>query len=503
MRVVLINPGNDLKQMFGRYAAAMQPVVPAGLAYLAACVRQAGHQVWIFDQYKTTETPEALASRVAALRPDVVGLSVLTPAANVATRLSQLLRQQLKTVRIVWGNIHARVFAQEILEAHIADAVIHQEGEESLVEYVAAVEARTEPVAVLGVSYRASDGTLFHNAARPVVEDLDKLPYPAYDLLDLNRYIAPPMLSWMEPILPVQASRGCPFTCHYCTQENLPKGFRGRSLEAVVDEMEFHHKKFGVRFMGFLDANFPWNRSSALEFAELYMKRGMHKKVQWITETRVDLIDDETMGALARAGMRLIMFGFESGTQSMLDSYNKRVRLGASFTAMEAARKHKVAVLGLFMLGMPGETRESARSTIDLAIELNPDFAKFNLAVPYPGSEFFEKWRADIRRKGGTIDFTRFSSWLDKASAGELLYVPEGMTGAELIAIRDKGMRDFYLRPRFIARHLTRGTLGFEGAARGVSIFVSGWAKSEARAALSSAMPPQLLSAVKELRGES
>lgn len=503
MRLVLINPGNDLKQMFGRYAAAMQPVVPAGLAYLAACARQAGHRVWIFDQYKTTETPDALARRVAALQPDVVGFSVLTPAANVATRLSQLIRGHCPKVKLIWGNIHARVFAQEVLEAHITDAVVHQEGEFTLVEYMAALQSGTEPTAVLGLSYRASDGTVFHNAPRPVVENLDALPYPAYDLLDLNRYVAPPMLSWMEPILPVQASRGCPFTCHYCTQENLPKGFRGRSLEAVVDEMEFHHKKFGVRFMGFLDANFPWNRSSALEFAELYMKRGMHKKVQWITETRVDLIDDETMGALARAGMRLIMFGFESGTQAMLDSYNKRVKLSASFNAMDAARKHNVAVLGLFMLGMPGETRESARATIDLAIELNPDFAKFNLAVPYPGSEFFETWRRDIRAKGGTIDFTRFSSWLDKASAGELLFVPEGMTGAELIAIRDKGMRDFYLRPRFIARHLTKGTLGFEGAARGMSIFVSGWAKSEARAALNKAVPPQLLSAVKELTGPS
>jgi radical SAM superfamily enzyme YgiQ (UPF0313 family) len=314
-----------------------------------------------------------------------------------------------------------------------------------------------------------------------VIEDLDALPYPAYDLLDLKRYVAPPMLGWMEPILPVQASRGCPFTCHYCTQENLPKGFRGRRIEAVVDEMEFHHKTFGTRYFGFLDANFPWNRSSALEFADAYMRRGLHRKARWMTETRVDLIDDETMGALARAGLKLIMFGFESGTQYMLDSYNKRVKLETAFKAMEAAKKHGVAVLGLFMLGMPGETRASAEATVQLAIDLDPDFAKFNLAVPYPGSEFFEAWR---REREGGIDFTKFSSWLDRAAAGELLYVPEGMTGAELIDIRDRGMRAFYLRPKFILRHFVRGTLGAKGAARGVSIFVTGRAKSELRSLL-------------------
>lgn len=482
MRVALINPGNDLKQMFGRYAAAMQPVVPAGLAYLASSLRQHEHRVWIFDQYKTPETSTDLAARIAKLEPDIIGLSVLTPAANVAQTLTLELRRLLPKVKVVWGNIHAKVFADDILMSGLADAIVQQEGEETLVEYARCVQEGIEPHGVLGLSFRARDGSILHNRARPVIADLDKLPYPAYDLLDLKRYVAPPMLSWMEPILPVQASRGCPFTCHYCTQENLPKGFRGRSLEAVVDEMEFHHKKFGIRFMGFLDANFPWNRSSALEFAELYMRRGMHKKVQWITETRVDLIDDETMGALAKAGMRLIMFGFESGTQAMLDSYNKRVKLGASHTAMEAARKHNVAVLGLFMLGMPGETRESARATIDLAIELNPDFAKFNLAVPYPGSEFFERWRSDYQRTHkGPIDFNKFSSWLDKTAAGELLWVPEGMTGEELVALRDQGMRDFYLRPRFIARHMRKGTLGVTGAARGLSIFVSGWAKSEGR----------------------
>jgi len=481
MRVILINPGNDLRRMFGRYAAAMQPVAPAGIAYIAASLRQANHQVSIIDQYKTPETTEALAARVAAERPDVVGLSVLTPVAQVAERLVLHIRQHSPKTRIVWGNIHARVFAEDILRANLADAIVHQEGEETLVDYVARLEAGVDPTDVLGLSYRDGDGQPQHNPARPLIQDLDALPLPAYDLIDVKRYVAPPMLGWMEPILPVQASRGCPFTCHYCTQENLPRGFRARSMEAVVDEMAFHHRKFGMRYMGFLDANFPYNRSSALEFAELYRKRGLHKKMKWITETRVDLIDDETMGVLARAGMKLIMFGFESGTQYMLDSYDKRVTLEKAFRAMEAAKKHKVAVLGLFMLGMPGETVASAEATIQMAIDLDPDFAKFNLAVPYPGSEFFEEWR---QKHPGPMDFDKFSSWLDKASAGGLLFVPEGMSGQTLVGLRDRGMRAFYLRPRFILRHFKRGTLGVRGASRGVSVFVSGWAKSEGRAML-------------------
>ena len=477
MRVLLINPGNDLKQMFGRYAAAMQPVVPAGLAYLAACVRRAGHDVDLIDHYKSPEPYEELVERIVRFAPDVVGLSVLTPAARQAERLTRDLRERLPDAHMVWGNIHARVFADDLLTSGLVDAVIHHEGEETLVDYLHHLDAGRPLSGVEGLSFR--DGSrAVHNPLRSVLPDLDKLPLPAYDLLTIERYVAPPMLGWMEPILPVQASRGCPFTCHYCTQENMPKGFRGRSPKAVVDEMAFHHERFGVRYMGFLDANFPYNRSSAYEFADEFMSRGLHRRMQWMTETRVDLIDDDLMGTLAAAGMRLIMFGFESGTQTMLDSYDKRVRLETAFAAMRAARKHKVAVLGLFMLGMPGETKESAEATIRFAIDLDPDFAKFNLAVPYPGSEFFENWR---RTFSGELDFSRFSSWLDKAAAGDLLYVPEGMTGEELIAIRDKGMRAFYLRPRFVLRHLRNRTLGLEGAKRGISVFVSGWARSEGR----------------------
>jgi len=149
---------------------------------------------------------------------------------------------------------------------------------------------------------------------------------------------------------------------------------------------------------------------------------------------------------------------------------------------MLLCKKYGVAVLGLFMIGMPGETEKSARETFRFAKELDPDFAKFNIAVPYPGSEFFETWRAGHE---GPMDWEKFSSWLDLASAGELLFTPEGMSSAQLVSLRDEGMRQFYLRPRFIARHLYQGTLGLTGVSRGMKVFVGGRLKSSVQRRLS------------------
>ena len=478
MRVALVNPGNDLRKMFGMYAAAMTPVVPQGLCYVASSLERAGHTVRIDDQYATHEPVDALARRLVLWGARVVGVSVLTPAARWAENLSVALRQLDPGIFIIWGNIHARVFCDDVLNLGFADAVGHFEGELTTVDLVAALGEGRELHGVKGISWRDRHGDLHHNPARELVEDLDTLPYPAYHLLDIPRYIAPPMLSFMEPILAVQASRGCPFTCHYCTQENLPKGIRTRTMESVVDEIEYYHRRFQVKAVGFMDANFPYRKEQALEFAELFMKRGLHKKIFWITETRVDLIDDETMKALRAAGLRLIMYGFESGTQAMLDSYNKRVKLDSAMTAMQVAKRHGVAVLGLFMLGMPGETPESARETVAFAKKLDPDFAKFNLAVPYPGSEFFERWRGE---HPGPLEWEKFSSWLDRSAAGELLYVPQTMTGEELMTIRDEGMRSFYLRPWFIARHIAKGTMQAPSVSRALGIFVVGRAREAAR----------------------
>lgn len=468
-KAVLINPNSMIGSYEGRLGKFVLPVPPAGIAYLGAVLEREGWDVRLIDQYATKESNEALVDSVARDRPDLVGLSILTPAMKNAERLIRGLREKAPEAKIVLGNTHATVFARELCEAGLADACVRGEGEATLADLAGRLARGASLEGCLGLTWR--DGDAVHESPdRPLIENLGDLPYPAWRLLDINLYPAAPLIALREIALPVQASRGCPYQCTFCGQESIYRKVRYRDDEAVLDEIEFLHETFGVNHVGFIDAYFPIDVEQGIRYCEALMRRGLHKRMRWTTETRVDKVSRELLRLMKRSGCNLIMYGFEVGDQAILDGIQKGFTIDQANAAMRWTKEADILTLGLFMMGNPGESRETAMKTIRWAKKLDCDIAKFNLAVPLPGSTFYEMVKHRLGEAGLTHP-EKFTSWYDwSKQAGDLIFTPDGMSSAELAGLQKRAMLEFYLRPKLILRHLARGSIS------PVHLVQGGWA---------------------------
>jgi radical SAM superfamily enzyme YgiQ (UPF0313 family) len=479
MKVVLIVPGSKAGVTNPRYRELFPHLLPMSIAYLGAVLEKTGAKVLLIDQIARRMTNADLAAFLKHEAPDVIGFSLLTTTVSNVLAAVALIRKEVPKARIVMGNHHASLFAEDLLKNHAADIIVRGEGEATLVELVEALGEGRSLAGIKGISYRKGKQVV-HNPPRAVIPDLDSLPYPAWHLVDLfdRKYMELPLIGVYSTPLPVMASRGCPFHCVFCSQDTQYKKVRLRQAVKVVDEVEYHVERYGFEWFGFNDAYFPWTKKQGFEFADELIRRGLNQKVRWITESRVDMVDDELMMRLAESGLSVIFFGFESGNQQVLDRCGKRTTLEQARRAARAARKAGVIVVGFFMLGLPGDTAATCRQTVDFAIELDCDFAKFAVTVPYPGSPLYEQQKHRI----DTSQFEKFTSWYNWASGDEeLLSAPEGMTVEELLAIQREGMLKFYARPSQVLRHLRRGTLSPKHMAYGAYVLTEGVVRNVAR----------------------
>ncbi|MCK9431357.1 MAG: radical SAM protein [Candidatus Omnitrophica bacterium] len=455
MRILLINPSSELNIEAGKYRRFVSPLPPSGLAYIGAVLEAGGFEVFIEDQFASQISNQQLLEKVKAIAPQVVGFSCLTTAMNNVGFLVGQIRKRHKDVKIILGNIHPTLFAREVLERAGADIAVRGEGEYSMLETACALRDGKPLEGIRGISFKKA-GEVVQNPDRELIRDLKVLPYPAWHLFDLSLYMNFTVIGvYNQTILPVQASRGCPYRCYFCSQDKVYPVTRYRQVKDVVDEIEFLADKFGVRNFGFNDAYFPFSVKHGMEFCEELMRRGLHKKMKWITETRVDKVSLELLVKMKEAGLRLILYGFESGNQRILDLINKAATLEQAREAAAMTKKAGIFISGLFILGLPGETRQTCLDTIRFAKEIDPEIAKFNIAVPFPGSRFFEDQKEKL---GGSAEYRKFSSWYDFYSAkGNLIYSPDSIGSEELRNLQRKAMFEFYLRPAKVWRHLTGG----------------------------------------------
>lgn len=443
MRVLLINPKSVLVEKSKIYRRFTSCVLPSGLAYLASHLKKDNVEVVIEDQFASNISDRQLCSRIKAFCPDIVGFSCLTSAMSKVESLVREIRTFSPGTRIVMGNIHPTLFADEMLRSRMADIVVRGEGELTLRETVSVLAAQGDLRQVPGISFRSGEEIL-HNPSREAIA-LDDLLFPAWELFDLRYYKDYPLLSvYNTVIFPVQGSRGCPFKCIFCSQDKMYGTPRYRSTENIMQEIEFMHGRFGVNFFGFNDAFFPHSVKQGFEFCDAVIKSKLHKKIRWLTETRVDMVSLDLLKKMKEAGLELIMYGFEVGNQKVLDSVEKRATLNQARKAMELTRKANIRSLGLFILGLPGETRETCVETINFAREINPDMAKFNLAVPFPGSALFETYNKNINCRENSDKFTSWYDWADLG--GDVIYSPDKLTSQELVALQRKAMFKFYVR---------------------------------------------------------
>jgi radical SAM superfamily enzyme YgiQ (UPF0313 family) len=432
----------------GWFAPLMEPAPSIGLARLAAIARRAGWDVAAVDAYSERLSEAACVERIAAARPDVVGLTVLTASALYAERVAQAIRQRLPAARLVMGNVHAGFFAEDYVARGLADAVVDGEGENAFPALLAAWAVGAPPREVPGVVWR-ENGAAHRNAPAERFVDLDALPRPAWEIFPCHLYGMLPFVTMGKPALMVEGSRGCPFNCRFCCLKHLGRGYRARGVEDIVEEFTWLARDHHVRQIAFADALFPLTEEQGLAFCEALGRRRLSGFV-WVTETRADLMTDRLAAAMKAAGCARVLFGIESGSQKSLDGADKRLTVEAARRAVEACRRHGVQTAGFFMLGFPGEGEADMAATQQLSRSLPLDIAKFNLVIPYPGAELYDETVADGRlRHRNWEDYSCYVADPDRLPA----WLPEPPP-ARLLEIQREATRRFYLRLSMVLRHL-------------------------------------------------
>lgn len=449
--VVLVNPACDMESAVGSFKEIYSLMPPINLAYLAAVLEQRGLQVGILDEAAERLSHEAIADRIRQSGIRVVGIPSLTQAAPRAERLARLIRERVPEAIIVFGNLHASFFCEHYLRAHLADVVVHGEGEETLAELVPVLLSGKSLHQVRGISF-LEEGRIVRTEDRPYLNNLDAVPFPAWHRFPLRAYELFSFARVKTPGTLILGSRGCPYDCSFCSLMIMGTKRRKRSVESLVAEFEWLHETFGYRQISFIDPIFPISKKEGFAFCDLMQKRGLHRKVVWTTETRVDLVSPELLHAMREAGCRRVMFGFEAGDDVTLANIKQKVTVSRAAQAARWTRAAGMEVIGFFMVGIPGETRESAEKTIRFACELPVDFAKFNVFVPYPGTRDYAKLKSEGVLEG--VRWEQYTSYPTPKNPPS--YVPDDFTAQELMRLQREAVRRFYLRPRFIARHLFR-----------------------------------------------
>ncbi|MHB9154082.1 MAG: B12-binding domain-containing radical SAM protein [Endomicrobiales bacterium] len=470
MRIVLVNPPDDLEEMLGEGKVFVQKYEPLGLLSIAAVAREKGCDVHVVDAFAEELSHSRLQARIQELKPDIVGITTLTCSGAAVFALGQWIKQTMPQAVVVLGNVHAAAFAREYLENGCADAVVNGEGEYAFLHIIEQVRKKRPLAGIRGVSCRGVSGEVFVSRDHCFIEDLDRLPPPARDLVPRDRYNLGPISNQLfvggkgTVVRTMVTSRGCPNRCRFCAV-NHQNPQRFISVTKVADEMEFLVKEYGVSYVYFEDSLFIADKARVMDLCREIRKREI--PAQWGVQGHVNYITPDIVNAMADAGCYDMALGIESGVQRLLDTVDKNIRLERVIDEVAVIKKHSpILVEGLFILGLPGETYADSLETIRFARSLDIDMAQFSILVPYPGSPLFEELRSRGAvdtgvREDGRVDtsaWKRYSAYV-AFSGQKPIWTTPGLTADQLIRLQKKAQRDFYLRPSMIRKNLRRITL--------------------------------------------
>lgn len=404
-----------------------------GFVYIAGSLRAAGYDPEVYDAMSLRHTYEDIEKRIMERRPDVVATTAFTAEIADALKVLKLAKQVNPEIVTVIGNVHPTFCYEEILtESHdYVDFIVRGEGEETMVELMDALSCNGDPFKVDGLAfYRETKAVI--TGDRGFIKDLDRLPL-AWDLIDWPVYTYKPMKDSVLAI--VSSSRGCSQQCSFCSQQLFwQRRWRGRSAENFIAELEHLRSAYGVNVVMISDETPTLSRKRWERILDLKMERGLDTKI--LLETRVNdiLRDEDIMWKYKEAGVDHIYVGVESGSQATLDIFKKNIKAAESKKALDLINGEDIVSETSFVLGMPDETKESIRNTVELAKHYNPDMAFFIAIAPWPYSEIYPELEPYIE----SYDYSKYN-------LVEPVIKPKNMTLKEVAKELGRASMDFYM----------------------------------------------------------
>ncbi|MAE72282.1 MAG: hypothetical protein CME06_17670 [Gemmatimonadetes bacterium] len=446
MRALLVNPS----QLRAYGVRLSTPYPPLGLLYIAAVLRRAGVEPTFIDADLAGR--QGVAGAFATLNPDLVALTATTPVFSDAEALAwQAARIAPKALRII-GGPHATADPEGVLRSGAFHAAAIGEGEETVAELVGRLRLRPSETDLEGIRglwfRRRGDGTIVRNPRRPLISDLDNLPRPARDLLPSLASYSPPDAR-RSPVATIMASRGCPGRCTFCCS---PAAFGGlvryRSVGDVVAEIGEAIDRHGAREIHFADDSLTEDRQWTLELCEALHRSRFPVDYMFMNGLRVDRVDRELLESLRSIGMQNVGFGIESGSPRILANLRKGIDLDQAFDTIQLAKALGFATWCYFLFGSPGETDDTALATIDFAKRANPDFAKFFVFKPFPGTRAYR----ELAASGHLVRYDPDRTGIYTAPVHRV----DEMEPERMMYWLRRANREFYLRPGKVIDHLRR-----------------------------------------------
>lgn len=450
-KVLLLNP--PFRRRIGniwRYVSGVLP--PLGIGYIAGMLEKNGVDIDIVDAPAEGVELLELPRRLGETKYDYIGITATTAMFPNAIASAKLLKWLYPSAKIILGGVHSTARPYEALAEPAVDIVVAGEGEITFSELVNG----RPPQDILGVFFK-NNGEACSTGTRPLIEDLDSLPYPAYHKLPMKLY-RPAVGGYHRlPAVHMLTSRGCPHHCTYC-YHIFGRGVRFRSPENVLEELKFMLDKYDVREVYFYDDTFNLKRDRVIKICEGILK--LNRKIGWSCLARVDGMDKELLTLMKKSGCHAITYGVETSEPEILKNIRKKISLEEAERVIRYTVEAGIVCRVGFMLGNPGETMETMKKTIRYAIKCGTHGAMFNIVTPYPGTEMFE-WGI----KNGYI---KNFNWEQYDFSTPILEVP-GLTAKEIKKMQDYGHRKFFLRPAFFWTVLTHVHTwdGFKGACIG------------------------------------
>jgi anaerobic magnesium-protoporphyrin IX monomethyl ester cyclase len=448
MNVLLVRPPS----IMGReHDHALQH--PINLCWLAAAAKQAGFNPTILDYEVIQYSPADFARRIAELAPGLIGFTSMTPSVDFVGGMAKVARVASAKAKLALGGAHTSVLPRETLREYPElDVAVVGEGEGVFADVCRAVAEGTLggneiPSAVI----RAGDGTIGDPSNRAAPLDLDTLPLPARELLDIGRYGGAPTPGLPQGVFRATqlfTARGCAGKCIFCCSENVfGRRVRQRSTVHVMEEVRDCMDRFGFRHFTIDNDTFTWDRGRAMDFCGEISKLG----VTWDCDTRVDRVDEELLNAMAESGCVKVAFGVETGSPRILELIKKGITLDQVRNAFRWTRRAGMLSCAFFMVGNhPEETAEDVASSRKFIREIDPDLISIAIATPYPGTEL----REIMRREGllGDVPWPAYG----QSFQGDTMSRTRTIQPARLKKLQSIMLREFYLRFSYILRRLAR-----------------------------------------------
>ena len=412
MKTLLVNPPWFILEE----AELGQNATPSGLCYLAAALEKNNFEVKVLNAERTDESfyydwtkeidafesfrareikdhPvwQKVIDRIKSFEPDLVGISIRTPALESAKNLCTLIKDLDPEIDIVVGGPHPTVMAGDMLETGNVDYVVRGEGEETLVELVKCLSRSGDLAVIKGLSYQREE-SIVHNPDRPM-SDLSVIAPPAKHLmLDLEAHD-------QDDFNPIMTSRGCPYSCIFCGSANVwGRGVRYRKPSDIVQELIAVHEQFDTRFFSFDDDTFTLNEKHVREICDLIIANKLHEipGFRWTCNTRPERLNLDLLLLMRKAGCAAVAIGIESGNDEVLKKIKKSYTSDDVRKAAAIIKKAGMVLAGQFIIGFPFETEEEMWDTVRLAEDIEAESVKVSVATPLPNTALF-----DMAMEGG------------------------------------------------------------------------------------------------------